>query len=158
MQQDTEPEGRDRHAGNREDTRHLVERPVLVDGRQHAERNTDDDAEEHRDEDEFQRRRRITHHFFEHRPCGDDRGAEITADEFAHVDDELFRQRLVETIFRADRRDHILGRIGTGHETGRIAGRDIGDQECQRGYADHRADQRQQLAEGEFQHRLLRLL
>jgi hypothetical protein len=152
LQQDAEPEGRQRHARDRQDAGEMVERAVALQRREDAERHPERDADRHRDQNELERRREVARDLGQDGAGGHDGAAEIAAGQIAEIDHELHGKRLVEAVFAPHGLDHVGGGLGTGDQTGRIARRHIGDQEGEDRQAEHRAGDRQQLVEREAQH------
>src|SRR3546814_5000394 len=144
LQQQTEPEGGQGDAGNRQNAHDMIDPAVLVHGRDHAERHADSDAERHGDQHQFYGGGEVAQQLLQDRFGGDDGATEIPMQDAAKIGDVLFGQGSVEAVFVPDDLHHIFGRILAGHQAGRVAGGNVGDDEHDRQQAEQHADQKQQ--------------
>ncbi|MCY1299841.1 hypothetical protein D9M70_493840 [compost metagenome] len=107
-QDQAEPEHRHRDAADGDRPRDLVDRAVLVDGRQHAEWYAQTDRDEERDRSEFQCCGQEGANIGCNRAVGPQGRSQIALQEIADIDGELFDDRAIQTQVAPD----VLKRFG----------------------------------------------
>ena len=128
-QQQPQPEGRGRDSGDRDGAAHLVDGLVLGHGREHAQRNAEDDGQQQGGDGELDGRREEQQDIVDHRPLGADRDAEIPMQQPADIGDVLHGDRLVEAELGPDMGDGRIGGALARHHPRRVARDHMGDDE-----------------------------
>ncbi len=110
FEDDREHEDRDRDPEQRREQAEVVEEAAVAFRRQEAERDPDEDREEHRPDRQLDRRRKALEELVEDRPSRRDRVAEVDRPDLLEIGPVLLLDRLVEAVLLVDRRDLIRGR------------------------------------------------
>ena len=137
-------------------------------GRIDAQRYGDDVDEQNREEFQFERDRQALRYFFPHRPPVLEGVAEIEPREVFEPDKVLDVKRLVEAVERTPLGQRLIDRAAlvdrnaraagglqpsSGHQLGRIAGREVHDEKADQGDAEESRDQKQEALQKIGEHR-----
>ncbi len=120
--------------------------------RDHAQRHRQHDGDDERHHGQRERRLQPLADQLRNRVRGEDRVAEIAAQQLPDPGEELDQQRLVEPQLGADLRDVLGRREIAGDDRGRIAGREMQQREDEHGDDEDHRHGRQQAADQEDVH------
>ena len=153
-QHDAEPEIRRRDAPQREQIGAIVPRRALLDRRDDAGGNADQERDHDRHRAELDRHRQFLRDQAQHRHLDAQRLAEIARQHALDPVDVLHRDRLIEVILRADLRDHGGIALLAGHHQRRIARQQMLQRKDQHRHEEQCRDQLQDALAEEIQHGL----
>ena len=131
LEHQAEPERGQRHARHGHHARPVIDPAVLVDGRQHPERDADHDGQQQREGHQLEGVREVARQVVADRVAAAQRLAEIAGGQALEIAHELDAERSVEAVPGADRLDHRLTRVRAGGQAGGIAGDQVRDGERQ---------------------------
>jgi len=151
-QQQPGEESRQRHAECRDDPAEIVQPPIRLQRRQHAERDADAAREQQPEQRQLGGSGQAGDQLRQHRLPGRDRQPEIAARQIADIVEKLHRQAAVEAERGADLRDRFRRRRRPREIRGGVAGQRAGQQEGHDDDADQCRQRRTQPQRRQPQH------
>ena len=152
-QHDAEPEIRRRDAPQREQVGAIVPGGALLDRRDDAGGDADQEGDHDRHRGELHRHRQLLRDQVEHRHLDAERLAEVARQHALDPVDILHRDRLIEPVLLADLRDHVGIALLARHDQRRIAGQQMLQRKDQHRHEEQCRDQLQQALAEKVQHR-----